>query len=106
MTWDSPNIMNAQPSLSYVNQQIKKMRLNGVALDLDKYLASFQLNTNAIASLKWLNNPVWWSSIENKSCILTPRKGEDVPFVRSLWADQDFIYSFHCLYLVNAMWTN
>jgi RimJ/RimL family protein N-acetyltransferase len=89
--------MNSKPSLSYVNQQIKKMRLNGVALDLDKYLDSFKLNKNAVASLKWLNNPVWWSSIENKSCILTPRKGDDVPFVRSLWADQDFIHSFHRL---------
>jgi len=89
--------MNSKPSLSYVNQQIKKMRLNGVAFDLDKYLDSFKLNKNAVASLKWLNNPVWWSSIENKSCILTPRKGDDVPFVRSLWADQDFIHSFHRL---------
>jgi len=89
--------MNSKPSLSYVNQQIKKMRLNGVAFDLDKYLDSFKLNKNAIASLKWLNNPVWWSRIENKSCLLTPRKGDDVSFVRSLWADQDFIHSFHRL---------
>ena len=64
--------MNSKPSVSYVNQQIKKMRLNGVAFDLDKYLDSFKLNKNAVASLKWLNNPVWWSRIENKSCILTP----------------------------------
>jgi len=98
--------MNSKPSLSYINQQIKNMRLSGVVFDLDKYLASFKLNKNAAASLKWLNNPVWRSRIENKSCLLTPRKGDDVPFVRSLWADQDFIYSFHCLYLVNAMWTN
>jgi RimJ/RimL family protein N-acetyltransferase len=89
--------MNSKPSLAYVNQQIKKMRLNGVAFDLDQYLVSLKLNKNAVASLKWLNNPVWWSSIENKSCILTPRKGDDVPFVRSLWADQDFIHSFHRL---------
>lgn len=89
--------MNSKPSLAYVNQQIKKMRLNGVALDLDKYLDSFKLNKNAVTSLKWLNNPVWWSGIENKSCILTPRQGDDVSFVRSLWTDQGFIHSFHRL---------
>ena len=89
--------MNSQPSLSYINQQLKQMRLDEVAFDLDQYLDSFQLDNNAVASLKWLNNPIWWSRIDNRSCILTPRKGNDVPFVRSLWADQDFIHSFHRL---------
>ena len=89
--------MNSQPSLSYINQQLKQMRLDEVAFDLDQYLDSFQLDNNAVASLKWLNNPIWWSRIDNRSCILTPRKGDDVPFVRSLWVDQDFIHSFHRL---------
>jgi len=63
------SLMNSKTSLSDVNQQLKKMRLNGQAIDLDKYLDSFKFNKKAVASLKWLNNPIWWSRIENKSCI-------------------------------------
>ena len=44
--------MNAQPSLSYINQQLKQMRLDEVAFDLDQYLDSFQLDNNTVASLK------------------------------------------------------
>jgi hypothetical protein len=61
--------MNSKPSLSDVNQQIKKMRLNGQAIDLDKYLVSFKLNKNAVISLKWLNNPIWWSCNARFYCV-------------------------------------
>lgn len=36
-------------------------------------------------------------SLRSRSCHLKPRRGEDAPFLRQLWADQEFMRSFHRL---------
>ena len=82
-------------SFSMVNEQLNKMRREGVAFDLDKFLDAFDLSDEVLARLKWLNNPIWWSDIKNNRCHLTVRKGSDVEFVKRVWADTDFMHSFH-----------
>ena len=54
----------AGSSFSSVNEQLNKMRREGVAFDLDKFLDAFELSDAVLARLKWLNNPVWWSDIK------------------------------------------
>jgi len=85
----------AGSSFSSVNEQLNKMRREGVAFDLDKFLEAFELSDAVLARLKWLNNPIWWSDMKNSRCHLTMRKGSDVEFVRQLWADTEFMHSFH-----------
>jgi len=82
-------------SFSSVNDQLNKMRREGVAFDLDKFLDAFDLSDAVLARLKWLNNPIWWSDIKNNRCHLTMRTGNDIEFVRQLWADTEFMHSFH-----------
>ena len=82
-------------SFSMVNEQLNKMRQEGVAFDLDKFLSPIDLPDEVLARLKWLNNSIWWSDIKNNRCHLTVRKGSDVEFVKRVWADTDFMHSFH-----------
>ena len=76
----------SRDSFSSVNEQLNKMRREGVAFDLDKFLEAFELSNAVLARLKWLNNPVWWSDMKNDRCHLTMRKGSDVEFVVSVRA--------------------
>jgi RimJ/RimL family protein N-acetyltransferase len=82
-------------SFSSINDRLNKMRREGVAFDLDKFLEAFELSDAVLARLNWLNNPVWWSDMKNDRCHLTIRKGSDVEFVRRVWADTEFMHSFH-----------
>lgn len=45
--------------------------------------------------LLWEHRPVFWSDISAGICKLTRRGPQDAAFMRSVWANQDFIYSFH-----------
>jgi hypothetical protein len=47
-------------SFSSVNEQLNKMRQEGVAFDLDKFLSPKDLPDGVLAQLKWLNNPILW----------------------------------------------
>ena len=51
-------------SFSSVNEQLNKMRQEGVAFDLDKFLSPIDLPDGVIARLKWLNNLIWWGDIK------------------------------------------
>ena len=61
----------SRDSFSSVNEQLNKMRQEGVAFDLDKFLSPIDLPDEVLARLKWLNNPIWWSDIKNNRCHLT-----------------------------------
>lgn len=41
------------------------------------------------------NHPIWWSEIKAGICQLSRRSGKDIDFVRQIWAQKYFIYSFH-----------
>lgn len=47
------------------------------------------------SNLIWLHQPVFWQDISAGVCVLTRRNKEDADFIRQLWADRDFVYSFH-----------
>jgi len=47
-----------------VNEKLNKMRREGVAFDLDKFLSPIDLPDEVLARLKWLNNPIWWGDIK------------------------------------------
>jgi len=51
-------------SFSMVNEKLNKMRREGVAFDLDKFLSPIDLPDEVLARLKWLNNPIWWGDIK------------------------------------------
>lgn len=46
-------------------------------------------------NLLFENHPIWWSEIKAGICLLTRRSGKDSDFVRQIWTQKDFIYSFH-----------
>jgi RimJ/RimL family protein N-acetyltransferase len=43
----------------------------------------------------YVNDPIFWSDIKAGRWRLTKRRETDVGFLRDLWADHKFIYSFH-----------
>jgi len=49
------------------------------------------------ASAPWLHwyQPFWWRPLTSKRCRLRRRGPHDLQFIRSLWADSDFMYRFH-----------
>jgi len=71
------------------------------ALRLDrKHEAAFELLSANLDSAKYQNllfenHPIWWSEIKAGICQFTRRSSSDIDFVRQIWAQQDFIYSFH-----------
>lgn len=71
------------------------------ALRLDrKHEAAFELLSANLDSAKYQNllfenHPIWWSEIKAGICQLTRRSSNDIDFVRQIWAQKDFIYSFH-----------
>lgn len=53
------------------------------------------LDTNEYKNILFENHPIWWSEIKAGICQLTRRSSKDIDFVRKIWAQKDFIYSFH-----------
>jgi hypothetical protein len=41
------------------------------------------------------NHPIWWADIKSAKCQLSRRSRNDLVFVRKIWEQKDFIYSFH-----------
>ena len=58
-------------------------------------LISANLDTVKYQNLLFENHPIWWSEIKAGICQLTRRSSKDIDFVRKIWAQKDFIYSFH-----------
>ena len=73
------------------------------ALQLHKqrqHQAAFELLTSQLDPVKYgnflfENNPIWWAEISAGICKLSRRSSKDADFVRQIWSDRDFIYSFH-----------
>ena len=63
--------------------------------------ASFELvetqlgHTEQYSHLIWQHQPIFWSNISAGVCLLTRRCADDSNFIRQLWDNQEFIYSFH-----------
>ena len=65
-----------------------------------KHEAAYQLLLDNLDSVKFQNllfenHPIWWSEIKAGICQLTRRSSHDIEFVRKIWGQKDFIYSFH-----------
>jgi ribosomal-protein-alanine N-acetyltransferase len=43
----------------------------------------------------WAHEPFWWQAVVGRRCRLRRRSVEDVAFVRSLWAHEEFMSSFN-----------
>jgi RimJ/RimL family protein N-acetyltransferase len=71
------------------------LRLNG------HIQASFELvetklgHAEQYSHLIWQHQPIFWSNISAGVCLLTRRCANDSNFIRQLWDNQEFIYSFH-----------
>ena len=52
-------------------------------------------NCPPLLHLSWQHQPILWSDIQAGICMLTRRQGADAEFVRHLWQDSHFVYSFH-----------
>jgi diamine N-acetyltransferase len=65
-----------------------------------KHEAAFELLSANLDSAKYQNllfenHPIWWSEIKAGICQLSRRSSNDIDFVREIWNQKDFIYSFH-----------
>jgi RimJ/RimL family protein N-acetyltransferase len=58
-------------------------------------LLSANLDSAKYQNLLFENHPIWWSEIKAGICQLTRRSSKDIDFVRKIWKQKDFIYSFH-----------
>jgi hypothetical protein len=46
-------------------------------------------------NLLFENHPIWWADIKAGICQLTRRSSKDLEFIRYIWNQKNFIYSFH-----------
>lgn len=46
-------------------------------------------------NLLFENHPIWWADIKAGICQLSRRSSKDLDFIRFIWNQKDFIYSFH-----------
>ncbi len=65
-----------------------------------KHQAAFELLTAKLDPVKYKNalfenHPIWWAEISAGICKLSRRSSKDSEFVRRIWNDQNFLYSFH-----------
>lgn len=65
-----------------------------------KHQLAFELLRSKLDAEKYknfifLNHPIWWSEIRSRSCSLSRRNGGDSDFIRQLWKNKSFMYSFH-----------
>jgi len=58
-------------------------------------LLSANLDSIRDQNLLFENHPIWWAEINAGICQLSRRSGKDLNFIRTIWDQQDFIYSFH-----------
>jgi RimJ/RimL family protein N-acetyltransferase len=72
-------------------QGLHKLQLHKTAYEL----LSANLDSDKYQNLLFENHPIWWSEIKAGICQLTRRSSKDIDFVRKIWEQKDFIYSFH-----------
>jgi len=58
-------------------------------------LLSANLDSAKYQNLLFENHPIWWAEVKAGICQLSRRSSKDLDFVRQIWAQKDFIYSFH-----------
>ncbi len=58
-------------------------------------LLSKHLDGNKYKSVLYENHPIWWSDISTARCTLSRRSSLDAPFIRTTWANKEFLNSFH-----------
>lgn len=67
---------------------------------MKNHLAAYNFLANNLDSIKYQNllfenHPIWWSEISAGICRLSRRSSKDMIFVREIWNQKEFIYSFH-----------
>ena len=72
-------------------RQLHKDRFHKDAHDL----LVANLDREKFSNFVFENHPIWWSEIKAGICQLSRRSSKDIDFVRRIWAQKDFIYSFH-----------
>jgi len=65
-----------------------------------QHQSAFNLLNSKLDSIKYQNllfknHPIWWAEINAGICRLSRRSSKDIDFVRQIWGQKDFIYSFH-----------
>jgi len=65
-----------------------------------QHQSAFNLLNSKLDSIKYQNllfenHPIWWSEIKAGICQLTRSSSKYIDFVRKVWEQKDFIYSFH-----------
>ena len=58
-------------------------------------LLTANLDSAKYQNLLFENHPIWWSEIKAGICQLSRRSSKDIDFVRKIWTQKDFVYSFH-----------
>ena len=72
-------------------KQLHKERKHEVAFNL----LTEKLDSKEYQNLFFENHPIWWAEIKAGICHLSRRSGNDIDFLRYIWNQKEFIYSFH-----------
>lgn len=78
------NILNEASRLRKKSQHQDAFALLSANLDSVKY-----------QNLLFENHPIWWAEMKAGICKLSRRSSKDIDFVRQIWNQKGFIYSFH-----------
>ena len=60
-----------------------------------KYVTESISPESPYAYLIWQHNPIFWSDISTKACVLTRRNSEDHAFIRDIFSVPGFVRSFN-----------
>ena len=82
--------------MEHLNILNEALRLRKKSQHQDAFeLLSANLDSVKNQNLLFENHPIWWSEIKAGICQLSRRSSKDIDFVRQIWGQKDFIYSFH-----------
>lgn len=81
--------------LKVILNQTRELRLEGRIQDsFDLIMQEYgRLNEGALLLLQ--HNPMFWKSMAGGICTITRRSANDANFLRELWENTEFLYSFH-----------
>jgi RimJ/RimL family protein N-acetyltransferase len=84
-------------NIELLHQKLRSLRSENrfdEAFELAKHsLAAFPQYRHVVSE----HNPIFWQNMRAGICDLKRRNSQDIEFVRSLWANEGFIYNFHRL---------
>lgn len=81
--------------LKVILNQTRELRLNGRIQESYDIVSQKLEGLNEESFLLFQHNPIFWKAMVGGICTLTRRCARDASFLRKLWGENEFLYSFH-----------